>query len=321
MARMKVEFLYHYRKRHGYRLKDRVVGHLPRVAPYARVLAPLLNALAKVPVAKRALGFSARRSLPRWSAAPFRESSAAAGDVVLFVDTFDRYFEPEIARAARRVLEAAGYRVIIPQVRGRALCCGRTYLSSGMLDQARAEIERTHAVLGEYVERGIPIVGLEPSCLLTMRDEFVALLGPRAGALARSALLFEEFLTRERTASRLALPLRPVRYRRALVHGHCHQKAFGAFASVEQILRLIPELTVETIESSCCGMAGTFGYDDEHLEVSLKMAERSLLPAVRNAGGDTVIVADGTSCRHQIRDGAARESMHVARLLEEALVR
>jgi FAD/FMN-containing dehydrogenase/Fe-S oxidoreductase len=319
MARMKIEFLHHYRKRHGLRLKDRVVGYLPRLAPLASRLAPLVNLLARLPFAKTALGFSPLRSLPAWSARPFAERSAPAGDVVLFVDTFDRYFEPEIARAARRVLEAAGYRVVLPATGGRPLCCGRTLLTSGMLDAARAEIERTFEALRGYAERGIPIVGLEPSCLLTLRDEFVALLGPRGNVLAGSAFLFEEFLAREADAGRLRLSLKPLRYARALVHGHCHQKALGAFAPVERILRLVPDLAVETIDSSCCGMAGTFGYDAEHIDVSLKMAERSLLPAVRAAGAQTVIVADGTSCRHQIHDGAAREAVHVACVLAEAL--
>jgi len=319
MARMKIEFLHHYRKRHGYRLKDRIVGHLPRVAHLAHRFGPLLNALSRFPFAKRALGFSPRRSLPGWSAVPFSERSSTSGDVVLFIDTFDRYFEPENARAALRVLDAAGYRVILPEPPGRPLCCGRTYLSSGMLDEARAEMNRTFEALRGYAERGIPIVGLEPSCLLTMRDEFVAMLGPRGRILANVALLFEEFLANEADAGRLKLPLQPLRYHRALVHGHCHQKAFGAFAPMTRILRLIPQLTVETIDSSCCGMAGTFGYDDEHIDVSLKMAERSLLPAVRAANEDTVIVADGTSCRHQIHDGAARKAVHFVQLLEEAL--
>jgi FAD/FMN-containing dehydrogenase/Fe-S oxidoreductase len=319
MARMKIEFLHHYRKRHGYRLKDRVVGHLPRIAPLASRFGPLLNALSRLPFAKRALGFSSRRSLPRWSADTFRGPRATSGDVVLFVDTFDRYFEPEIARAALRVLEAGGYRVIVPQPRGRPLCCGRTYLSSGMLDEARAEMERTLEALQGYADRGMPIVGLEPSCLLTLRDEFGAVLGERGRALGDNALLLEEFLAREARAGRLDLPLKAAGFGRALVHGHCHQKALGAFAPVAEVLRLIPELEVDVVDSSCCGMAGTFGYDAEHIDVSLKMAERSLLPAIRAAGAETVVVADGTSCRHQIHDGTAREAVHVARLLERAL--
>ena len=318
MARMKTEFLYQYRRKHGFRIKDRIVAGLPRIAPLASRLAPLVNAVARLPFAKRALGFSARRNVPRWSSRPFAERSAT-GDVVLFVDTFDRYFEPENARAAVRVLTAAGYKPILPTIHGRPLCCGRTYVSSGMLDQARTEMQRTVDVLLPYAAKGVPIVGLEPSCLLTFRDEFEALLGNVAKPIAANAFLLEEFLARESREGRLRLPLRPVPYRRALVHGHCHQKAFGAFPAVVDVLKLIPELTVDVIDSSCCGMAGTFGYEESHIDVSLKMAERSLLPAIRAAENDTVIVADGTSCRHQIADGVSRDAIHVVRLLEQAL--
>ncbi|MCH8035642.1 MAG: hypothetical protein IIC53_00790 [Proteobacteria bacterium] len=164
------------------------------------------------------------------------------------------------------------------------------------------------------------MVGLEPSCLLTLRDEFTVLLpGAETEALASRALLFEEFLTAEREAGRLALDLGPIRAKRALLHGHCHQKAFGAMAAVEAALGLVPGLEVETIESGCCGMAGAFGYAAETYEISMKMGELALLPAVRAAGAETLIVADGTSCRQQIRDGAGREALHVARVLESAL--
>jgi FAD/FMN-containing dehydrogenase/Fe-S oxidoreductase len=315
MARMKTEFLYHYKKKHGFRLKDRLVADLPRRAPLASRLAPLMNAAGRVPFARQLMGFSARRGIPQWSTTPFTERSTT-GDVVLFVDTFDRWFEPEIVRAAIRVLARAGHRTILPAPPDRPLCCGRTYLTSGMVDEARREAERTVAALEEHVARGVPIVGLEPSCLLTLRDEFLALLGDRAKPLAAAALLFEEFLAREARAGRLELPLHPVPYRRALVHGHCHQKAMGAYASVPEVLARIPDLVVETIDSSCCGMAGAFGYEDAHVDVSIKMAERTLLPAVRAAGDDTVIVADGTSCRHQVHDLAARRPMHVAELLD-----
>jgi Fe-S oxidoreductase len=153
-----------------------------------------------------------------------------------------------------------------------------------------------------------------------LRDEFLALLpGPETEALAGSALLFEEFLAREAAAGRLALPLRPLPQKAALLHGHCHQKAFATMGAVERTLRLVPELQVSTIESSCCGMAGAFGYEAAHYEVSMQMAELSLLPAVRAAEADTLIVADGTSCRHQIHDGSGRAALHVARVLEQAL--
>jgi len=176
------------------------------------------------------------------------------------------------------------------------------------------------AALKPHVERGVPVIGLEPSCLLTLRDEFKAMLPSKeTEGLSGRALLFEEFLAREQEAGRLALKLKPLPEKRALLHGHCHQKAFGAMPAVQQALALVPELKVETIESSCCGMAGSFGYEAAHYEVSMKMAELALLPKVRSAGTDTIIVADGTSCRHQIEDGAARRAVHVARVLARAL--
>jgi Fe-S oxidoreductase len=238
----------------------------------------------------------------------------------LFADTFNRYFEPANIRAALAVLTAAGYSVELPRPADeRPLCCGRTFLAVGLVEEARKEAERCVATLAPFVARGIPVVGLEPSCLLGFRDEIPALLKSEdARALASQALLFEEFLAREAGEGRLTLPLRPVA-RRALLHGHCHQKAFAAMGAVERVLKLVPELAVETVETSCCGMAGAFGYGADTVDVSLKMAELSLLPAVRKAEGDTLIVADGTSCRHQILDGTRREALHVARVLEMSL--
>jgi Fe-S oxidoreductase len=189
-----------------------------------------------------------------------------------------------------------------------------------MVDRAKAEAQRLLAAVEPYVGRGVEVVGLEPSCLLTLRDEFKSMLpGGETDALAESALLFEEFLAREHEAGRLALPLKPLAEKRALLHGHCHQKAFGTMPAVQRALSLVPELKVETIESSCCGMAGNFGYEADHYAVSMKMAELSLLPKVRAAGEDTLLVADGTSCRHQIADGASRRAVHVAQVLARAL--
>ena len=171
-----------------------------------------------------------------------------------------------------------------------------------------------------FAERGVAIVGLEPSCLFTLRDEFKAVLpGADTDTLSGQAMLFEEFLARENDAGRLALRLKNAGASRALLHGHCHQKAFDAMPAVRKALRLVPGLEVETIESSCCGMAGSFGYEAQHYDVSMKMAEAALLPRVRGSDATTLVVADGTSCRHQIRDGAGREAMHVARVLERAL--
>ncbi|HUP93418.1 MAG TPA: FAD-linked oxidase C-terminal domain-containing protein [Burkholderiales bacterium] len=330
MAKMKVEFLYHYRKRHGLTLKDRLVAYLPRYAPWASRFAPLTNLLAGA--AKSFVGFAPQRTLPKWRSDCFSGVShapAAAGrngvgekQVVLFIDTFNRYFEPENARAALAVLEAAGYTVHLPEAkdRRRPLCCGRTFLASGLVDEAKREARRMLETLLPHIERGIPVVGLEPSCVLGLRDEYLSMLpGAESAELDLNAFLFEEFLVREQEAGRLELDLQPLAQSKALVHGHCHQKAFAEMPNVERALKLVPGLQVETIESSCCGMAGSFGYDASHYDVSMKMGELSLLPRVRASSADTLIVADGTSCRHQIRDGAQREAVHVARILERAL--
>ncbi len=219
------------------------------------------------------------------------------------------------------MLTAAGYRVNVakPPGGGRPLCCGRTFLSIGKVDEARAEAERTLAALAPYAERGVSIIGLEPSCLFSFRDEIPALAkSDVAHRVAENALLFEEFLTREAQGGKLALDFAPVK-KRALLHGHCHQKSFDTMSSVEATLKLVPDLQVETIESSCCGMAGAFGFHADTIEVSRAMGELSLLPAVRKAPDDALIVADGTSCRHQIHDGAGREAVHVARVLAMSL--
>jgi Fe-S oxidoreductase len=201
----------------------------------------------------------------------------------------------------------------------RPLCCGRTFLSIGKVDEARREAERTLAALDPFLSRGTPVIGLEPSCLLSFRDEVPAMIkGEGSRRLASQAVTFEEFLAREAKAGQLDLPLNKIAGR-ALVHGHCHQKAFDAFGAVETVLKLVPGLDVEPIESSCCGMAGAFGYAADTIDVSRAMGELSLLPAVRNARADAIIVADGTSCRHQIHDGTGREAIHVARVLAMSL--
>src|SRR5262245_15670265 len=244
MAKMKIEFLHHYHARHGYALKDRLVARLPRYAPLASRFAGITNAYQRI--AKRALGFAAQRSLPRWrrsflSALRASHSQGKSGEVVLFVDTFSNYFEPENARAALAVLDRAGYGVHVarPADGGRPLCCGRTFLAAGMVEEARTEAKRVLEALEPYVGRGVPVVGLEPSCILGLRDEFKSLLpGGETDALAEAALLFEEFLAREHEAGRLVLKLNPIPQKRALLHGHCHQKAFGTMPAVRSALEL-----------------------------------------------------------------------------------
>ena len=336
MARMKIEVQAARATKHGLTLHDTLVGYLPRYAPYAVRFAALFNMRDRLSVlrdaSERIAGFSAKRSLPKWRKDIYRDRSdwnygtakpdKPPREVVLFADTFNRYFERENLDAAKDVLVAGGYRVIAPLPKDgstRPLCCGRTFLSVGKVDEARREMQRTLDALAPLAARGIPIVGLEPSCLFTFRDELPALIkGEASEKLSAHAMPLEDFLAREHKAGELHLPLAPLP-RKALLHGHCHQKAFDTMGAVESVLRLIPELNVETVESSCCGMAGSFGYKADTIDVSLKMGELSLLPAVRRAPEDALIVADGTSCRHQIHDGSGRDATHVARVLAMSL--
>ncbi len=288
MAKMKLEFLAQYRKRHKLTARDRLIAYLPRYAPWAAHFAGLLNLRTPggvlATLGEKFLGFSARRPLPRWSATPYcgaaphpnppppAEEGAldapaeqspspasgggsgwgpgAGGEVLLLIDTFNRYFEPENAAAAERVLTRAGYRVTTPEPTiGRPLCCGRTLLAAGLVDKAKAEARRTIEALKSAVAAGTPIVGLEPSCLLTLRDEYPALLpGEDTKALATHVQLFEEFVETERKAGRFNLALTAMPGKTALLHGHCHQKAFGTAGAAADALKLIPELKVETFE-------------------------------------------------------------------------
>lgn len=328
MARFKIEFLAARFRKNGMSLHDRLVGFLPRYAPLAAKIPWLLNLRDIIPGAAKLseaiAGFTARRALPRWRSDIFREPAeipgAAGKDVVFFADTFNRYFERENLDDALSVLKAANYRIHFAGKPGeRPLCCGRTFLSVGRADLAREEAERTLAALKPFIEGGMPVVGLEPSCIFGFRDEIPALLKNNlARALAQNSFLLEEFLVHEQEKGTLDLQLKPLN-KPVLLHGHCHQKAFGALDAVERALRLIPDIRLETVDSSCCGMAGSFGYGADTIDVSLAMGELSLLPAVRAAPADAIIVADGTSCRQQIHDGARREALHVARVLAGSL--
>ncbi|MEL7543363.1 MAG: 4Fe-4S dicluster domain-containing protein, partial [Pseudomonadota bacterium] len=338
MARMKIEVLAARAQAGQLSLQDRAIAYLPRYAPLAARVPWLANARDRVPgmaaLSEAVARFAADRPLPRWKsgasrrAAPVfseQQGASATGDrprVLFFTDTFNRYFEGDPSAAAVRVLRGLGYdvRPLLPRAGRRPLCCGRTFLSAGLVDEARAEAVRVlDAVDAAGAEQATVVVGLEPSCLLTLRDEFLSLgLGPRAEALAQKSFLLEEFLVAERTAGRLPETLGRLP-QTAHVHGHCHQKSFGAFSAVREVLAMIDGLTVQPIESSCCGMAGAFGYGKDTASVSREMGELSLLPAVRAASPDDLVVADGFSCRHQIADGAGREAVHVADVLDAAL--
>jgi FAD/FMN-containing dehydrogenase/Fe-S oxidoreductase len=338
MAKMKIEFLSHYKARHGFTLQDRLVAHLPVYAAAASHAGRILNLRNIVPgvarLSEAITGFSAKRSLPRWRSDTFWRSpdskllasgeevlaAAASGRpaALLFVDTFNGTFESENALGAARVLRAGGYTLGTVTKPSGHYCCGRTYLSSGMVQRARDKLSELLDALLPFACAGVAIVGVEPSCLLTLRDEALVMnLGERAQCVAKQAFLFEEFVSREVRAGRCNLQLNAVAAP-LLLHAHCHQKAFGAVGAVLEVLRLIPGATPELIESSCCGMAGSFGYQAGHFAISMQMAEANLLPAIRRRP-EAIIVADGTSCRHQIRDGTRRHAVPVARLLDQLL--
>jgi len=325
MAAMKIEVAAARAAKAGLSMRDRLVAHMPRYAPYLSRFPWLANTRDRIPglagLSQVMLGLSKQRTLPKWRSDVFRHGRstgpAEGPPVILFGDTFSTYFDSENLAAARKVLVAGGFNVISPLPDGssRPPCCGRTYLASGLVDEARAEVRRLIAAYLPLVRQGVKVVGLEPSCLLTLRDELTALkLGTGADEIAAAVMMFEEFVVAHADSFDFA-PLD----REALLHGHCHQKAHDVMGSVTGALQLVPGLRVKSIESSCCGMAGAFGYQTETYAVSVAMAELSLLPSVRGAESDTLIVADGTSCRHQIADGASREALHVARVLEMAI--
>jgi Fe-S oxidoreductase len=357
MARMKIEFTAQYKRRHGHTVKDHLIASVPRQVHSLGRIAPIANWRNRSPLLRRLgerwLGISAQRSLPEWRRDTFwqtladrqfkprrkqsepsparsedtpfvtRDEALAAAQTgqrvaVLFVDTFNGGFETENALAAARVLHAAGYRIHTLHKDGGHHCCGRTYLAAGLMDEAKLSLGALLDAALPLAQAGIAIVGLEPSCLLTLRDEALVMgFGAKAQTVAAQALLFEEFIAREMKAGRFALQLKPLS-QPLLVHGHCHQKAFGAVSPILEVLKLIPGAQPQLIESSCCGMAGAFGYEARHHAVSMQMAEAALLPAIRQQP-DAVVVADGTSCRQQIEDGAQRQAVHAARLLASLL--
>jgi Fe-S oxidoreductase len=295
-------------------LRTTLFARLPELARRgAGTGAPLLNAFAGRR-ARRALGLDPDRPLPALARSPFRETrdDGAEASVLLFVDTFARYFEPEPAHAAIRVLDAAGVRVAIaPDV-----CCGRTLISEGFLDAARVRARALVDALAPHAEAGRAIVGLEPSCLLTLRDEIPRLLpdDPRSGVVARAARTFEEFVAGGGLGGALwsAVPAE------ALVHPHCHQRALSSAAAGLNALA-VAGIVAHDSGAGCCGLAGGWGYEAAHAGVSRAIAEDRLAPAVRALGEDALVVASGFSCRHQIGHVTGRAAVHPAVALADRL--
>jgi FAD/FMN-containing dehydrogenase/Fe-S oxidoreductase len=325
MAKLKYEFLHHYYAANGLPLRNRLFGRIERLLRLGARLPALVNWASGLALHRwlleRVAGIDRRRPLPKLAAQTFTAwfrhhappVAAPRGEVVLFHDTFVTYNTPEVGRAAVELLEAAGYRVALVDKK----CCGRPLISKGMLAEARVHAAWNVGRLAPYARRSVPIVGLEPSCLLTLRDESVDLLRTDdARAVARHAFLLEEFLARERARS---LELRFTGGgRRVLLHGHCHQKALVGTGPTVAALAWAG-FRVEEVDSGCCGMAGSFGFEREHYDISVALGGRRLVPAVKAAPSDTVIVAPGISCRQQIEHLAGRRALHPAEVLRDAL--
>ncbi len=328
MAKLKAEFLARYYEKHGIPLRARIFAHAATLGRWGSRLAPVSNWAMAIPGTRwllhHVVGIEQRRPLPPFASPSFATWFAqrggsppgVKGSVALFPDTFMNFHYPEIGMAATRLLEGLGYQVVLAD----AGCCGRTFISKGLLGEAAERARATVERLYRFVEAGVPIVGCEPSCLLTLRDECRDLLeGPQAEAVARQSFLLEEFLLDRHRKGELGMAFCESE-RRILVHGHCHQKALvGAHPTIE-VLRLIPGLSVEEIDAGCCGMAGSFGFEKEHYELSVAIGRQRLFPAIEQAGTQVEIVASGISCRQQVPHGTGRRVKHPAEVLLEALV-
>jgi Fe-S oxidoreductase len=327
MAKMKYEFLYHYYQANGLPLRNRLFGRIADLNAVGARVPALANRLANLPLNRwlleKVAGIDRRRPLPAFAAQTFEAwfrrrtppASSPRGEVVLFHDTFVNYNAPGIGEAAVELLETGGYRVVLVDRK----CCGRPMISKGMLAEAREHARYNVARLYPYAARGVVIVGLEPSCLLTLRDEWVDLLRTEeARTVARQSALLEQFLLRERERG-LTLPF-DGRRRPALLHGHCHQKALVGTAPTVAALTWAG-YEVSEVDSGCCGMAGSFGFEREHYDISVALGNRRLAPAVKAAGAETEVIAPGISCRQQIEHLAGRRARHPAEALRQALAR
>ena len=329
LAKLKYEFLHHYQEKHGVPLRSRLFANINGLNRLGSRYAPVSNWLAGSAVGKALasgiLGISdrraqpafARQSLPDWFA---QRGAPAGGDtrhgaVALYNDTFMNYNYPEIGIAAVAVLEAAGYRVEL--VNGG--CCGRPMISKGLLKQAQEQAGDNIARLYDYAARGIPIVGCEPSCLLTLRDEYPEFIGDhRARAVAENAFLIDEFLVNAHAAGRLDLQFSGLE-KQILFHGHCHQKALVGTSAALSVLTMPPGYRAELINAGCCGMAGSFGFEKEHYDISMQIGGLSLFPAIA-ARPEWEVAVMGVSCRQQVEHGAGRRARHLVEVVRDAVI-
>ena len=330
MSKMKIEISSLKAKKFGLDIKSKLVAFLPYYASIASKFSFIFNLRDKLPgLAKLSeifLGFTAKRPLPKWRQDYFRDNELPSNlntneksiPVILFVDTFNRYYEPENVRSAIKVLKKAGYFPFIPTLENsrKILCCGRTYLTNGLINHAKNEVLRILETYKPYLKNGISIVGLEPSCILSFRDEIPNLIkNEETDYLKNNSYTFEELLSKHSEELKFKNLTKKV-----LLHGHCHQKAFDVVKPIENILKNIRGAKFETIETSCCGMAGSFGYDKDTYDISMKMANEKLFPAIKKSKGEITIIADGTSCRCQIKDGLNKEAIHIAKFLDQNII-
>jgi FAD/FMN-containing dehydrogenase/Fe-S oxidoreductase len=331
MAALKTEALVAYQDRHGVPLRSRMFGSIRALNRIGSATYPLSNLAGRAwparRIAERWLGVTAARPLPRFDRESlsrwFRRHAAPAtpmpaGDLVFLADSFTTFTEPSVGRAAITLLQAAGWHVRLED----AGCCGRASLSKGLVDQASAMASAMVRRLGDEAGRGVPIVAAEPSCLLTLRDEYPAVLpsDPRAAAVAAATRLPEELLLTAMAEGRLVMAGQsPVSGRRIVFHGHCHQKALAGTASTLALLRGIPGAEVVEVDAGCCGMAGSFGFEREHYPLSMRIGELRLFPAIRAEAPDVIIAATGVSCRQQIAHGTGRRAWHPLEIVRQAL--
>ena len=328
MAKMKYEFLYQRYRHTGVPLRTRLFAGVHTLNRVGSALAPMSNWALGNPLARRVsgwMGIAPQRTLPAFAARTFsswfagRPAASGAGaspkpQVVLFHDTFMEYNTPSLGRDTVEILERAGFEVVLPERK----CCGRPIISKGLLDEARVNALHNLRVLKPYAERRVPIVGVEPSCILALKDDYRDLVpGPDAELVARHVTTVDEFLQKLTREGKLKYPAGAAR--EYLLHGHCHQKALVGTGATLEVLRGIPGAAVKEIDSGCCGMAGSFGYEKEHYDISLAIGEQRLFPAVRGAAAGTTLVADGISCRQQIAHGTGREARHLVSVVAEAL--
>ncbi len=329
MASLKSEFLAHYQEEHGVPLRSRLFGAIRRINRVGAATAPLSNLPVPRALLERVAGIDRRRPLPRfaretllrWDRRRTRVGGGgygARGDVVFLADSFTTFTEPAIGRAAIELLEAAGWSVRLES----AGCCGRSSISKGLLDQARGMAEAMVERLAPEAARGVPIVGCEPSCLLTLREEHLSLLpdDPRAQVVADQTRLVEELLVEAIDDGGLTLrPDAEVSGRPILFHGHCHQKALAGTAATVALLQRIPGAQVTELDAGCCGMAGSFGFEAEHYDLSMQIGESRLFPALREAAAGTLVSATGVSCRQQIGHGVGQRAWHPVELVKAAM--